>query len=214
MFYEIGLAHALGKPIILLTRNQEDVPFDLKSLRYWYYDVNDPFWGENLREVVKTAVQNILEQSDLPSYLEGIKADFKVPALPKKESVKRKAAVAPKDISGNWKASWKRANGTIEHQGTLYITQQEEKLSATMTVTFEKAQKMTIVQEVLIGMIQGVQVSLRGVSYTYIQQGASTSYLLDSFNLKLSSDKNSMHGEFNSKRGTGEATFVKLGSAH
>src|ERR1041385_3895652 len=34
VFYEIGLAHAIGKPIILLTRREEDVPFDLKSLRY------------------------------------------------------------------------------------------------------------------------------------------------------------------------------------
>src|SRR5436190_2703313 len=39
VFYEIGLAHAIGKPIILLTRNEDDVPFDLKALRYRYYNV-------------------------------------------------------------------------------------------------------------------------------------------------------------------------------
>ena len=45
VMYEIGLAHAIGKPIILLTRSEEDVPFDLRALRYVYYDPNDPFWG-------------------------------------------------------------------------------------------------------------------------------------------------------------------------
>jgi len=38
VMYEIGLAHAIGKPIVLLTRNEEDVPFDLRALRYIYYD--------------------------------------------------------------------------------------------------------------------------------------------------------------------------------
>ncbi len=32
VFYELGLAHAIGKPAIILTRNEEDVPFDLKGL--------------------------------------------------------------------------------------------------------------------------------------------------------------------------------------
>jgi len=46
VLYEVGLAHAIGKPVIILTRNAEDVPFDLKDLRYLYYDTNNPFWGE------------------------------------------------------------------------------------------------------------------------------------------------------------------------
>src|SRR5207237_4931202 len=60
VFYEIGLAHAIGKPIILLTRNEDDVPFDLKALRYRYYDVNDPFWGDNLRDSIQLMVKSVL----------------------------------------------------------------------------------------------------------------------------------------------------------
>ena len=45
VFYEVGLAHTLGKPVIIITRNEEDVPFDLKALRYVYYNTEDPFWG-------------------------------------------------------------------------------------------------------------------------------------------------------------------------
>ena len=38
VFYEIGLAHAAGKPVILITQNSEDVPFDIRHLRYIQYD--------------------------------------------------------------------------------------------------------------------------------------------------------------------------------
>lgn len=38
VFYEIGLAHAIGKPVVLITANGDDVPFDLRHLRYIQYD--------------------------------------------------------------------------------------------------------------------------------------------------------------------------------
>src|SRR6266849_4602149 len=30
VFYEVGYAHALGKPVLLLTQATDDIPFDLK----------------------------------------------------------------------------------------------------------------------------------------------------------------------------------------
>ena len=57
VFYELGLAHALNKPVVLVSSNQEDVPFDLHHIRVIYYDVKDPFWGEKLIEKV---AENIL----------------------------------------------------------------------------------------------------------------------------------------------------------
>ncbi|MBI3881460.1 MAG: hypothetical protein HY301_15525 [Verrucomicrobia bacterium] len=57
VFYELGLAHALGKPVVLVSSNELDVPFDLKHIRVIYYDVNDPFWGNKLMEKV---AENIL----------------------------------------------------------------------------------------------------------------------------------------------------------
>jgi hypothetical protein len=38
VLYEVGLAHALGKPTIMLTQNIEDVPFDLKHYRCVLYE--------------------------------------------------------------------------------------------------------------------------------------------------------------------------------
>lgn len=37
VFYEIGIAHTLGRDVILITQNDGDVPFDLRHLRYITY---------------------------------------------------------------------------------------------------------------------------------------------------------------------------------
>jgi hypothetical protein len=62
VFYELGLAHALKKPVVLVSSNEDDVPFDLKHIRVIYYDVNDPFWGnkliEKVAENILSAIQN------------------------------------------------------------------------------------------------------------------------------------------------------------
>jgi hypothetical protein len=60
VFYELGLAHALGKPIVLLTETMEDVPFDLHSLRVIVYDKDDPSWGTKLRATITTYLKETL----------------------------------------------------------------------------------------------------------------------------------------------------------
>ena len=42
VFYEIGMAHTVGKPVILVTQNEADVPFDLRHLRYIKYKYTPP----------------------------------------------------------------------------------------------------------------------------------------------------------------------------
>lgn len=62
VFYELGLAHALEKPVVLVSSNEDDVPFDLNHIRVIYYDVHDPFWGQKLidkvSENILSAIQN------------------------------------------------------------------------------------------------------------------------------------------------------------
>lgn len=41
VFYEAGIAHTLGKEVILITQSQDDVPFDLRSIRYIHYLGNE-----------------------------------------------------------------------------------------------------------------------------------------------------------------------------
>lgn len=47
VFYEIGIAHALGREVILITQSAEDIPFDLRHLRYVQYLNN----GEGLAQL-------------------------------------------------------------------------------------------------------------------------------------------------------------------
>lgn len=62
VFYELGLAHALKKPVVLVSAREEDVPFDLQHIRVIYYDTSDPFWGNKLidkvAENILSAIQN------------------------------------------------------------------------------------------------------------------------------------------------------------
>ena len=37
VFYEAGIAHAIGAGVILISQNQTDVPFDLQHIRYINY---------------------------------------------------------------------------------------------------------------------------------------------------------------------------------
>jgi hypothetical protein len=62
VLYELGLAHALHKPVVLISSNESDVPFDVRHVRVIYYEVSDPFWGEKLiakvAENVLSAIKN------------------------------------------------------------------------------------------------------------------------------------------------------------
>lgn len=64
VFYELGLAHALKKPVVLVSSNEPDVPFDLKHIRVIYYDVNDPFWGNKLIDKVAENILSALQNPD------------------------------------------------------------------------------------------------------------------------------------------------------
>lgn len=55
VFYEVGIAHTLGREVILITQSMEDIPFDLRHLRCIPYLNN----GEG-REALKTKVQTRL----------------------------------------------------------------------------------------------------------------------------------------------------------
>lgn len=59
VMYELGLAHALHKPVILITQNIEDVPFDLRAIRCLVYDVTDPNWASDLATNIKMSIEAI-----------------------------------------------------------------------------------------------------------------------------------------------------------
>lgn len=40
VMYEVGIAHTIGRPVILITQNINDIPFDFKHLRHYHYEDN------------------------------------------------------------------------------------------------------------------------------------------------------------------------------
>src|SRR5271165_3195093 len=42
VFYEIGLAHAIGKQTILISQSRDDIPFDIQHLRTIHYEYTAP----------------------------------------------------------------------------------------------------------------------------------------------------------------------------
>lgn len=64
VFYELGLAHALEKPVVLVSSNQDDVPFDLRHIRVIFYDQADPFWGQKLINKIAENIASALENPE------------------------------------------------------------------------------------------------------------------------------------------------------
>lgn len=59
VFYELGLAHAIAKPVILITESEEDIPFDLRAIRIIKYDKNQHDWGKELESSITKALKEI-----------------------------------------------------------------------------------------------------------------------------------------------------------
>lgn len=56
VFYEAGIAHTLGKPVMPIVQNPEDIPFDLRHLRFIKYHDN----GEGREKLARDVEQKLL----------------------------------------------------------------------------------------------------------------------------------------------------------
>jgi len=59
VFYEAGIAHALGRETILITQSTEDIPFDLRHLRYVQY-LNNGEGRERLKEQLRVRFESFI----------------------------------------------------------------------------------------------------------------------------------------------------------
>ena len=63
VFYEIGLAHAIGKPVVLIAQEDIDVPFDLSHLRYIKYTLT-PRGAKTLTTDLVNNIQAVVSNDD------------------------------------------------------------------------------------------------------------------------------------------------------
>ena len=59
VFYELGIAHTLGKKVLLLTQDIDDIPFDLQAYRHIEYKVTLS-GGNHLKETIKRHIEETL----------------------------------------------------------------------------------------------------------------------------------------------------------
>ncbi len=63
VYYELGLAHALAKPVILITQDTA-VPFDVQAIRYIRYSIIDADARERFRSKLTDTIREVMELLD------------------------------------------------------------------------------------------------------------------------------------------------------
>ena len=61
VFYELGIAHAIEKPVILISQSIKDIPFDLKHIRCISYRYTPPDMRKFVDKLKKT-IKNVIEE--------------------------------------------------------------------------------------------------------------------------------------------------------
>ncbi|MFD3263318.1 hypothetical protein [Phenylobacterium ferrooxidans] len=62
VFYEMGIAHTLGRPVVLITQNVDDIPFDLRHIRHFKYDYT-PRGMKALESTLTTTLSDIRDEA-------------------------------------------------------------------------------------------------------------------------------------------------------
>ena len=91
VLYELGLAHAIAKPVIIIVDKREDIPYDLRALRIIEYDKNAQNWGQLLKEKIINAIKEVKHSpiKAVPhAFLDAIKFDNDKKISTTKESLK------------------------------------------------------------------------------------------------------------------------------
>ena len=71
VFYEIGIAHTLGKPVVLIAQTMDDIPFDVRHYRAIVYE----FTPRGMREFESALISTIKHEISVPVSIEGLIKD-------------------------------------------------------------------------------------------------------------------------------------------
>jgi hypothetical protein len=209
VLYELRLAHAIGKPVVIMTRNETDVPFDLKALRYLFFDVNDPSWGESLSNSLSEMCLNIVSQPNFGTVLNDIETpenmDFEV--INKSSEIE----VTTINLSGQWEGRSEFRDGSEESTTwVVHLSQSGELVSGTLISTFTQRGDLSVVNENLTGEISGDKLRLHGTGYSYLIRGASPSYNLDIFEGTVEPDHKTINGSISDENHDGPVAEITL----
>ena len=137
VFYELGLAHAITRPAILIAQSMDDVPFDLRGLRIIIYDRNEHNWGEHLKIKIEKAIKETIASPDeaIPTTFLDIRGVKKVEVTPEAkewleikralEIIKRGLSMRPNMGDGlGSKYGFLLNNGEVNEDAKLYVAKE------------------------------------------------------------------------------------------
>jgi hypothetical protein len=153
-------------------------------------------------------IKKLLKEKEFGTVFEGIKVAGvteyqKTPAL--------SPNVPPQlyDLTGVWEGQMKQ-NGQV-YDVKLDLSHKEPDLTGTMIVCYASSGGAIVVQQSMKGMVIKDNVKLYGVSYTYVRQGASHKYAMDSFSGKILNGGNTISGTSMDESGNkGEFSLTRL----
>jgi hypothetical protein len=153
-----------------------------------------------------------LDSPTLAAHLGGIETitTMPLPPVPSPAAV-RDASPATPDLAGVWTTAWMSIKMNRPHRGDLVIPANHGRsFTAPMVVTYERAGQQSIVRETMNGTLADNSLTLTGVSYSYVERGASAVYSLDNFELKVEDAGKTLVGRAILRHGTREVSFVRV----
>jgi hypothetical protein len=76
VLYELGIAHTLAKPVLILSRDAVDIPIDLATRRVILYGQKADAWREDLARMMSEAIARVVDDYGLPGRPGGRAPDF------------------------------------------------------------------------------------------------------------------------------------------
>jgi len=67
VLYELGIAHTLAKPVLILSKEAADIPIDLATRRVILYGQKADAWREDLARMIQEAIAKVVEDYGLAS---------------------------------------------------------------------------------------------------------------------------------------------------
>ena len=111
--YELGIAHALKKEVILLTAEAKDVPSDYRHLRYLQYNRMDVDWNKTLSQELQATLKQVLSRLS--------QSDKTTPSTSPRQSALPNVPTEAED-NANWNPEETRAISKAEALGMQWQT--------------------------------------------------------------------------------------------
>jgi nucleoside 2-deoxyribosyltransferase len=87
--YELGLAHALNKEVVIISMDLKDVPFDYRHRRTIIYSTVKTKWSEKLENDIEKTIKNILHTNNNEPVISVLKEFYEDISNKKKQGIKK-----------------------------------------------------------------------------------------------------------------------------